>query len=145
VKLPGFTAEFSMNNISAQHRHAAPLAERSNMVIPASCFGDCFQECIKEGSKAGCSALCTAECGEKPRDNPGIPCTPVDNSVNHNLCIGGITAWHVACVADCSLFAFPLGALKGVEFCLEGCGSVAEKAKADCPPKSLCLPGLFKE
>jgi hypothetical protein len=112
-------------------------------VRAASCFGDCFSDCMADGmmSKPGCNVLCTQECGGKPPDNPPYVCKPMDNSINHNLCIGAHDVWQAGASAVCTatLGGVPVIGPALVAACVAGVNRVAKESKAQCPPATICV------
>lgn len=150
ARLPGFGATQSL---TASHTtyglaaHSAPYAHAADTVIPAQdarqeCVNNCISDCQSSGGTTArsCARFCETECGPPPGGG-SIGCTPVDNSVNRNLCLGAVTVWEIAALAACgdaATAAGPAGIFIG-----GACGwaipRVADQMRSECPPATLCI------
>jgi hypothetical protein len=144
---PGFAAESALNVVNEVYKRSAAFGgETEPRVVPAlpprdsDTPGDNRIDCIQACRESGLSA---AECSKKctPQSTPGYQCTMQDNSYNHALCLGGMWAWEIACVSECSLLnvAIPgLGAGLSAA-CGAGCHALGEQMRSTCPPPSICV------
>lgn len=147
--LPRFTAEASLHRLGQNHvdnsghavimhnRVVAALQER-DAPTRQDCLMDCMGDCIESEQSQG---ACRSQCNDKCQSHiPPYQCTEQDNSVNHNLCLGGMWAWEQACLAECQLLnGVPMAGPALSAACSAGCSWLAGKMRADCPPATICV------
>ena len=152
TRLPGFGAAHSLVASHTAYRlaaHPAPHVDAGYTVIPAQdsrqeCVNTCMSDCLaNQGTYRTCARSCEIECGPPPRGPGGSGgCTPVDNSVNRNLCLAAITAWEIAAGVDCAGIAIAAGPAFGpfiAAACRAGIPPLSNQMRGDCPPATLCI------
>ena len=142
-RVPGFTAEISLSNaegyndrsihnvVDVQLLPAIPIEGHNGRQGCIDCIENCdgTPECLDQ-----CKRLCGTSGG-------GFHCTPMDNSVNHKLCIAANDTWQTICSVECAMSQAVLPPILGTALaaaCMRGCKVAADKARADCPPATLC-------
>jgi hypothetical protein len=137
MRTPGFIAQAPLHIGSIRNRVVGALQER-DADTRQDCVLDCVVDCVESGQSR---SACRSKCEDKCRSHiPPYQCTPQDNSVNRNLCLGGIWAWEQACIAECGL----LGGIDVIgpalaAACKVGCTTLANRMRADCPPTTICV------
>jgi hypothetical protein len=132
--MPGFTAGRSLIDdhiaVSKGTFHEKLRTPQSTSVVPSlpkegsdpgHCIPECTADCMDAGgNRKTCIEQCKKKCFPPP---PPIACRD-EPDPNYPICVGGITAWTVACIAD----TFVLGIGSGF------CHSLAVQMLAQCTP-----------
>jgi len=136
MRTPGFTAQSSLTIASEHNRVVLALEGRDADVNPRLCMEECVTECIEAGQS---TSVCRNRCQNMCRSQH-YECKPQDNSVNRNLCMGGMWAWELACQAECQLLnVVPVVGGVLAKACSAGCTWLANEMRSDCPPATICV------